>query len=200
MVGGFGPAARARTQGASSEVRAPAATPDEVFALVYQQVKKLAGHRDVDELAQAAAEQVIRSLPAFAGKSAFSTWTFRICYLTIRKHDRWYRRWLRRFTFTESGEVPEGATDGRSSVDERLVIDERARALRAALARLSPKRRAVVVMHDLEGFSVDEIAGVVDAQPRAVRSRLRDGRRALAEILVNDPYFGVESCRGKGQT
>jgi hypothetical protein len=77
--------------------RPAGATPEDVFSLVYRQMRKLAGHRDFEELVQAAAEQAIRSLPAFRGKSSLSTWTFRICYLTVRKHDRWYRRWLRRF-------------------------------------------------------------------------------------------------------
>jgi len=178
----------------------PTATPQEVFALVYQQVRKLAGHRDVDELAQIAAEQAIRSLPRFAGRCALSTWTFRICYLTIRKHDRWYRRWLRRFTLTEDGQLPEGSYEGRTSTDDGLVGDERARRLRAALEQLSPKRRTVVVLHDLEGFSIDEVSQIVEALPRAVRSRLRDGRRALAELLSRDPYFGVEACRGKARS
>src|SRR5580658_2424498 len=178
----------------------PTATPEQVFALVYQQVRRLAGHMDVDELVQIAAEQAIRSLPRFAGRCALSTWTFRICYLTIRKHDRWYRRWLRRFTLTEDGQLPEATLEGRTSTDERMVGDERAGRLRAALDQLSPKRRTVVVLHDLEGFSIDEVAEIVRALPRAVRSRLRDGRRALAELLSRDPYFGVEACRGKARS
>jgi RNA polymerase sigma-70 factor (ECF subfamily) len=169
-------------------------TPDDLFALVYRQVRSLAGHRDVDELAQVAAEQALRAFPSFAGHSKLSTWTFRICYLTLRKHDRWLRRWLRRFTLTDNGELPETAI-GVTGVDDRLVQDERVRRVRAALDRLSHKRRTVVMLHDFEGLSVDEIAQVVGALPRAVRSRLRDGRRALADILTADPYFGDETCR-----
>jgi RNA polymerase sigma-70 factor (ECF subfamily) len=185
----------------AATLAAPTVTPEEVFALVYKQVRRLAGHRDVDELAQIAAEQALRSLPRFEGRCALSTWTFRICYLTIRKHDRWYRRWLRRFTLTEDGQIPEeGGLESRTSTDEALVGDERARRLRAALEQLSPKRRAVVVLHDLEGFSIEEVAEIVEAMPRAVRSRLRDGRRALAEVLTRDPYFGVEACRGKARS
>jgi RNA polymerase sigma-70 factor (ECF subfamily) len=171
-----------------------AASPNEVFALVYRQVRALAGHRDVDELVQVAAEQVIRSLPRFAGHSKLSTWVFRICYLTIRKHDRWYRRWLRRFTLTDDGELPE-AEASTGAAEECFIGEERGRRVRAALARLSPKRRVVVLLHDLEGLSIDEVATVVDAQPVAVRSRLRDARKALADILAKDPYFGVDACR-----
>jgi RNA polymerase sigma factor (sigma-70 family) len=178
----------------------PRTTPDaaaEVFDLVYRQMRKLAGRRDVDELAQVAAEQVLRGLPTFEGRSALSTWTYRICYLTVRKHDRWYRRWLRRFTLTDDGRVPDAPAEREPAGDDRLERDERARRLLVALDTLSAKRRAVVVLHDLEGHSVAETAALVGAEPRAVRSRLRDGRKALASALADDPYFGVEACRGK---
>ena len=174
-------------------VRVPIATSAEVFDLVYRQMRKLAGRRDVEELAQVAAEQAIRSLPRFEGRSAISTWTFRICYLTLRKHDRWYRRWLRRFTLTRDGELPETATEA-PALDERLAQDERVARVRVALAQISAKQRAVVILHDLEGVDVAMIADVVGARIPAVRSRLRDGRKALARLLVSDPYFGVDPC------
>jgi RNA polymerase sigma-70 factor (ECF subfamily) len=170
------------------------ATPEQVFALVLRQVRALAGRRDVDELVQIAAEQALRSLPAFEGRSKLSTWTFRICYLTVRKHDRWLRRWLRRFTLSEDGKLPENAAEA-DMPDETMLRDERIRRVRHVLAQLSPKRRAVVVLYDMEGLSIEEIATIVDAHPSAVRSRLRDGRHALAQLLANDPYFGTEACR-----
>jgi RNA polymerase sigma-70 factor, ECF subfamily len=174
----------------------PSARPEAVFALVYRQMRALAGQRDVDELVQVAAEQALRALPSFAGRSKLSTWTFRICYLTMRKHDRWYGRWLRRFTLTEDGELPEVGGEAAAG-DDRLVREERVKRVRGALARLSHHRRTAVVLHDLEGLSVDEIAEIVAVLPRTVRSRLRDGRNALAEILEADPYFGTEACRRK---
>jgi RNA polymerase sigma-70 factor (ECF subfamily) len=58
-----------------------------------------------------------------------------------------------------------------------------------ALDRLPPAKRAVLVMHDLEGLSFSEIALAVGANERTLRSRLRDGRRKLAEQLRNDPLF-----------
>jgi RNA polymerase sigma-70 factor (ECF subfamily) len=180
---------------ARAEAPSPAATADEVFALVYRQMRTLAGRRDVDELSQVAAEQAIRSLPSFEGRSQLATWTYRICYLTIRKHDRWYRRWLRRFALTDDGELPEVAIE--SGPADAAVRTERLARLRAALARLSLKRRTVLLLHDVEGFSVEEVAAVVDAAPVAVRSRLRDARKALARELSADPYFGDEACAAR---
>jgi len=177
----------------------PRATAEEVFELVYRQMRTLAGRRDVDELAQAAAEQAIRGLARFEGRSQLSTWTYRICYLTVRKHDRWYRRWLRRFTLTADGTLPEPAADTQGG-DERLVARERLARLRSALDRLSTNRRTVVLLHDVEELSVGEIAAIVGATPAAVRSRLRDARKALAEGLRRDSYFGDEACHREERT
>ena len=45
-------------------------------------------------------------------------------------------------------------------------------------------------MHDLESLPCEEIAQVVEQKLGTVRSRLRDGRRDLLELLKDDPYFG----------
>jgi len=186
------PSARACTATATT-------IPEQIFPLVYRQMRSLAGHRDVDELAQVAMEQVLRSLPSFRGKSHLATWTFRICYRTICKHDRWYRRWLRRFALTETGELPEPACE--ACLDEAVERRERLARLQVAMERLSAKRRIVLVLHDIEDLSVDAIAEIVGAGPATVRSRLRDARHALARELASDPYFGDEACartRGGG--
>ena len=49
---------------------------------------------DLDDLAQAAAERILRALPSFRGESELRTWTYRICYRTLLDQQRWYRRWL----------------------------------------------------------------------------------------------------------
>jgi len=183
---------QADTRSPAARLRGRAAT-DEVFALVYRQMRSLAGGRaDFDDLVQIAAEQVLRSFPSFAGRSKLSTWTYRICYVAVLRQERWYRRWLRRFTLAERAELESQAP---ALYEITLEEVERIARLRKAVARLSPKRRTVVVLHDLEGQSIEDIAGIVAAKPLTVRSRLRDGRRDLARLLSADPYFGDEACR-----
>jgi RNA polymerase sigma-70 factor (ECF subfamily) len=163
---------------------------DEVFGLVYSQMRSLAGRApDLDDLVQAAAEQALRALPAFEGRSTLATWTFRVCYHTLLNERRWYKRWLRRFTLTSDGTLPD-PEDVRPGASEALELLERAAHLRAALERVSPKRRAVVILHDLEGLPLGEVVEIVGANVLTVRSRLRDGRRRLFAELANDPYFG----------
>lgn len=165
----------------------------DVFALVYGQMRSLAGNvQDLDDLVQAALEQVYRSLGRFERRSRLSTWTYGVCYHVWLKHQRWHRRWFRRFAFAAEGQLPE-EPDRRPSAPDELERFERLRRLAGALSRVSPKRRAVVTLHDLEGFSVEQVAEIVGANPLTVRSRLRDGRRRLAEELSGDRYFGEPS-------
>jgi RNA polymerase sigma-70 factor (ECF subfamily) len=164
---------------------------------VCRQVHALAGRRDpaFDDLVQIAAEQALRALPSFRGRSELSTWTYQICYRTVLRHRRWYSRWLRRFTLdTPNADAPR---EEPSAVD-RLGERDRARRLYAALDRLTPKRRAVVVLRDLEGLEVAEVAKVVGAGQATVRSRLRDARRDLARVLSADPHFADYSAYPSG--
>jgi RNA polymerase sigma-70 factor (ECF subfamily) len=170
------------------------ATADALFPLVYRQMRAICGGRvqDLDDLVQTALEQTLRALPGFEGRAKLSTWVYRICYLTLLKHRRWYRRWLRRFELTWDGDMPELPSEAHAGTATEAA--ERSERLRGALERLSPKRRAVLVLHDLEGLDVNEIAEIVEANPLTVRSRLRDGRRDLAKVLADDPYFGDAVC------
>jgi RNA polymerase sigma-70 factor (ECF subfamily) len=115
----------------------------------------------------------------------------------LLKQRRWHRRWLQRFSYVE--DIPHVDMADERDSGQLLEERERARRLRAALERVSPKRRAVVILHDLEELEVEEIAAIVGANEGTVRSRLRDGRKRLAEELERDPYFGMEACLQEGQ-
>lgn len=165
---------------------------DALLGLLYRQMRALAGPRqDLDDLVQAAAERALRALPRFEGRSALSTWTYGVAYRTLLDHDRWYRRWRRRFQLADDDALPEPVTWVQG---EQLGMElSRARRLHVALAALPPAKRAVVTLHDLEGLALAEVASVVGANERTVRSRLRDARLKLAKLLAADPAFDPEA-------
>lgn len=174
---------------------------DRVFELIYRQMRSLVGsrERDFDDLVQDAVEQALRARASFAGRSKFSTWTYQICHRTVLKRRRWYGRWLRRFTLTQSGQLPDTASSASQPNQSHTELPgqlreqaERSERLWSTLSQLSTKKRVVVVLHDLEGLPCEEIAEVVDVKLGTVRSRLRDGRKELLELLRNDPFFGEE--------
>lgn len=169
---------------------------ERIFALVFRQMNALWGRwrGDFDDLVQTASEHAIRSLPSFRRESELSTWTYKICYRTVMRHRRWSSRWLKRFTLdAPSADVIDRSKDACA----HLEAAERVERMRAALDRLSKKLRAVVVLRDLEGLEIADIAEIVGAGEATVRSRLRDGRRRLSELLRADPYFGASACGGE---
>ena len=166
----------------------------ELFEALYRRMAALAGRNapDLDDLVQQAAEQVIKGRQSFEGRSDLSTWTYVICYRVLLKHRRWYRRWNVRFRLEQEGDPPPRDETLPGAMLERR---ERAQRLQGALDRLSERHRAVVVLHDLEELSIAEIAGIVGSNELTVRSRLRDGRRRLRDLLSADSGFLLKGQR-----
>ena len=162
---------------------------------MHARARRDARRAELDDLVQAASEQALKSLPSFEeGRAGLSTWIYRVCcYLTLLRARSGASSAA---GFGASSSQPmAGSPRSRSArrpLTRRSREGERAARLRAALATLSPKRRAVVVLHDLERVPADEIAAIVGAKIGTVRSRLRDGRKDLARALREDPYFDDE--------
>jgi RNA polymerase sigma-70 factor (ECF subfamily) len=74
--------------------------------------------------------------------------------------------------------------DGETAHPEEAAV---ARApVRAALARLAPRRRAVIVLHELEGMPAREVARLLGIAEVTVRWHLLAARRELARVLLED--------------
>lgn len=149
---------------------------------LYAVCRRLTGNdADGADAAQEAMMAIVRGLPRFDGRSAFSTWAYRVA--TNAALDELRRRRRRPepgldddTTPARSGPAPmAGPGDG---VAARLDIE-------AALGAIPPDFRAAVVLRDLGGLSYDEIADVLDVPPGTVRSRIARGRAALAPLLAD---------------
>ncbi len=154
----------------------------QLFEAVYLRMHALAGPTasDIDDLVQLAAEQAFKSVERFNGSCEVGTWLYTICYRVLLNRRRWYRRWSLRFTPLT---LDDDAVSHEPLPSEVSEARARIRELYRALAQMSEKYRAVVTLHDLEELTVSEIASIVNANERTVRSRLRDGRKQLAKIL-----------------
>ena len=183
--------AEAKAAGSVAFLRKAASSPEHALSandlcvLVYRQMRGFTGpHRDLEDLAQTALEQILRA--DFQGRSKFSTFTHSVCYRVWLKHLRFTTRFRARFVPSDEEEaLPADTKD-----PETLLADQRKFArLYAALDRISVKGRAVVCLHDVVGLEISEIALIVSANEATVRTRLRDGRKKLRALLDNDPSF-----------
>lgn len=143
--------------------------------------RRLAGN-DADALdaTQEALIAVVRGLPRFDGRSAFSTWCYRVatnaCLDELRRRNRRPVTGLDH----ERAEAIHSRTDSGPGLDQ-TVVDRH--LLDEALAGLPDEFRAPVVLRDQLGLDYAEIAQVLEIPPGTVRSRIARGRAALSRHL-----------------
>jgi RNA polymerase sigma-70 factor (ECF subfamily) len=160
---------------------------ERTFRLAYAIIHNEADARDV---CQEAWLTVWKQLATFRGDSRFSTWLHPIVTRRALDHLRKRRRWFDRFLPIDSGDehavsVPEPSTDDNAR--EQMEGGENVARVRAALASLPPKHRAVLALRELEGLSYEQIAEATGIPTGTVMSRLHHARRLLAEKLGATP-------------
>jgi len=152
--------------------------------------RRLAGNAaDADDATQEAVLAIVRGLPRFDGRAAFTTWSYRVA--TNACLDELRRRGRRPVPVEAVGDErggsggasgPGPAVDPRPGVADaladRLEVD-------AALATLPLEFRAPVVLRDLCQLDYAEIAETLDIPPGTVRSRIARGRAALAQHFAS---------------
>lgn len=150
-------------------------------------VRMLGASADLDDVIQEVFFQVHRSVKDFRGQSRFSTWLYRVTVNVVLMHRRAQK------SRPVLVEAPEGLTPADSGAlpDEEVARRHRVQAFGRLLERLSDKKRAVFVLHELEGLPAAEIAKIVEAPVLTVRTRLFYARKELAEMLREEPTLAA---------
>lgn len=160
---------------------------------VYNLAYRLLGDgEDAADVAQEAFLRIHRGLRSFHGSAALTTWIYRIvhnlCLDELKKRRRRPQVLGDPTPGDEGGDtLLERMPDEEAEPQSLALADERQRAVRAAIDRLRPHHREVIVLYDLEGFSYHEIAEILATNVGTIKSRLNRARLALAREL--------ESCR-----
>lgn len=168
----------------------------ELYAQHHRQVARqltfLVPRADLEDVLQDVFIEVFRSIRRFEGKSAFTTWLYRLTVHVAMKSRRKHTR--SRLDIVE--DLPERADEGPAPVDVSLSAERQAR-VEALLEQLSPKKRAVLVMHDLQGVEAQRIAELLETNILTVRTRLFYARKELEVLAKEDPalaeFFGSDA-------
>lgn len=158
---------------------------------------RLTRHRlDAEDLVQETYLRAFRFFDKFAAGTNFKAWIFRILINTFINEYRRKKRVPPQVDFEKTAlsySQPESERPDRfeTDYDERRYADLFGDEVNAALQKLSPEFRMVVLLCDLEEFSYKEIAGIMGVPIGTVMSRLSRARRQLQQ------YLG-EYARGTG--
>ncbi len=154
---------------------------------VYAVVRRLAGDDALaEDYAQEAWVRAFRALPSFRGEAAFSTWLHRIAVNSALHGQRWRTR-------RTGNEIPLPVALSDRGASDRPVLRI---ALERALQRLPAGMRQVLVLHDVEGYTHDEIGEALGITPGTSKSQLFKARAKMREMLSTSPREtkGEEAC------
>jgi RNA polymerase sigma-70 factor (ECF subfamily) len=135
----------------------------------------LDNHADADDAVQEAWLRVWRSLGTFDMSASFQPWLWRIVANTSRDLRR--RRSIR-YTDSLCDDMP----SAKGEHSETIALRE---GLQLAIAKLSPRRKEIVLLHDVYGIGHQEIADTLGLRVGTVRAELCYARRELRDSLVD---------------
>jgi RNA polymerase sigma-70 factor (ECF subfamily) len=146
-----------------------------------------------DDVFQEAVLRAAKKLGSLRDRSRFKPWMYSVVVSVHRTRRRgaFWRRWI-------SSDPPDlVGDDGARWADEHASADRAT----AALATLEPAQREAIVLFELHGYSIEEIAEIQRASVPAVKSRLTRGRDRLRRfyLALGQPSLSLtteEVCRG----
>lgn len=177
----------------SGDTRVAGAIHDRLIGVIDHTLFRVLGRRehDHDDLVQTCFEQVLRTLTevTFARNCSLRTWagriTTHIALNALRSRQR-ERKVIRRPDLNQEGvEVPRHEGQAEAHIELSHI--------RRELAGMKPSRAEVLVLHDVHGYSLGEVAAMLRLSVSAAQSRLVRGRTDLRKRLERSE--GVSSWR-----
>lgn len=138
-----------------------------------------------EDLVQSSFEQIVKTVSTkqYAAACSLKTWASTIAGNVALKslRSRIRRRRVLAPTVEPSvlDERPSGAPDAEQNMGARRQLDE----LRLRLAQLAPNKAEAVLLHDVLGHGLTEIAAMTGCSISAAQTRLSRGRRELSQLM-----------------
>jgi RNA polymerase sigma-70 factor (ECF subfamily) len=151
---------------------------------------------DAEDVVQEAFINVYKYLDSFRYETKFKNWLYRILTSTCIKKRRQSKfapereLSLDEFLPADEADVQQEVPLWAALPLEQLLNEELGQVVRKAIVALPEKYRVVVVLRDIEGFSTEETAQILNLSPANVKVRLHRGRLFLRDKLK--AYFSHE--------
>ena len=154
-----------------------------VRGVVDATIARLLGRKDsrFEDIAQVAFIEIARSMSRFRGDCSLDTWSSRVTAHAVYKEMR--RRKSEHRVFAAATEE-----ESASALDEVVAAEHRSalRRVRVHLSEMDPTKAWTLVLHDVCGYDLKEIAEITGASVAAAQSRLVRGRSDLQARIEGD--------------
>jgi len=145
-----------------------------VFELIHHEQTSL-------DIVQESFINAARHIAALRENDKFGSWLFGIAHQKCAQH--WRRQRPENIPIDEQDDFPDAA----AGPAEALISKEQEAEFMKILGQLSLPHRAVLLLHFVEDFSIEEIAAITGARPGTVKSRLHYAKDALRKLLTGEP-------------
>lgn len=157
----------------------------------YNYALRMTGNPTLSEdICQEALIKAYRFIKSFRGDSSFSTWLYRIVYNTCL--DYWRREGNLTginvyFSEDDEDDIKSDLTDTAFRLFyDRLRQEDIQDLITTLIAQLPLEFRTILILRDIQGFSYQEIADIVETSVGTVKSRLNRARNQLRTILFGN--------------
>lgn len=142
---------------------------------------------DAEEVLQDVFSTVFKKVDSFQGKSAFSSWMYRItvnaAFMKLRKRKQRPAISIEDLAPTVRQKFVDQGSDSTNQSDTITLHREMREVLQAAINKLPEQYRAVFVLRDVDGLSNQETGEILQLSIPAVKSRLHRSRLMLRRKL-----------------
>src|SRR5579871_2152635 len=165
----------------------------DAFAQVYERYERqvfryayhLLGHReDADDIKQETFLRAYQAIGNFRSESSLQTWLLKICGNLCR--DR-MKSWDRRKVLYDSRLEQDCLRGDPEAVDPHVIVarSQMTETIFRALRGMPASQREIIVLHEIEDLSYEEIAGILGCSRTSVKLRLFRARRCLKERVAS---------------
>ncbi len=148
---------------------------------------------DSEDVTQEVLLTLFKKIHTFQGKSAFSSWVYRITlnatYMKLRSRKKDQNISIEELlpSFNGSGFQQEKIQDWSENTESLLFDNETRETIQKAVDLLPEKEKIVFLLRDVEGLSTEKVGEILELTVPAVKSRLHRARLFLRKKLAN--YF-----------
>lgn len=170
---------------------------NQLYHRYHQQVfafcsRLLFGKSEVEDVVQQVFLEAWRSLKHFEGRSLFSTWLTKVAIHTCLSYRRRNQKSLinsavRYESHQNITEVLWGCTINQP--DTEIFLNEKKNLVNKLLSKMTPKKKVVFILSDMEGMSAPEISKILNIPDATVRTRLFHARKEFALWINKNKVF-----------
>ncbi|MBT3374011.1 MAG: RNA polymerase sigma factor [Lentisphaerae bacterium] len=144
---------------------------------LYYYVRRLVNTEDeAKDVTQDIWLNVVRKIGAVRDPAAFPAWLYRVARTHAASH---FRKTPSFESLPENGSVADAACANVNDLPSTLNAEE----LHWGLSHLSPPHSECLILHFLEGFSLEEVANIAGVPLGTVKSRIHYAKQALRDVL-----------------